>query len=238
VVFKRKHHHTMRVVRHHPRKYFFRLLGLILLFAACVSASFFAGIYHVQQQQRTVENDQEQQKQQLTQELTQLRTNADVDRQTIEEMRQTVMTQKAQMAAYDRDLRVYKELLTSGARLNPLGVSFGVFTVFPTAEKNQFNYKLVVQKLSTKDTDFSGTLEFKVVGEQAGKPKHFFLHEISTQVTSTNIPLNFKYFQALEGSMVLPEDFVPKTLELVVYTGDQKNSATTETQLAWPIISP
>jgi hypothetical protein len=238
VVFKRKHHHTMRVVRHHPRRYFFRLLGLIFLFIAGVSASFFAGIYYVQQQQQAADNHQAEQVQLLTQELTQLRTNADVDRQTIEEMRQTVMTQKAQMAAYDRDLRVYKELLTSGARLNPLGVSFGVFTVFPTAEKNRFSYKLVVQKLSTKDTDFLGTLEFKVVGEQAGKAKHFFLHEISEQVTSTNIPLNFKYFQALEGNMTLPEDFIPKTLELVVYTGDQKSSATTETQLAWPIASP
>jgi hypothetical protein len=236
VVFKRKHHHTMRVVRHHPRKYFFRLLGLMLLFFICVSASFFAGIYHVEQQQRNVDNNQ--QKQLLTQELTQLRTNADVDRQTIEEMRQVVMTQKAQMTAYDRDLRVYKELLTSGAKLNPLGVSFGVFTVFPAAEKNHFSYKLVVQKLSTKEADFLGTLDFKVVGIQAGKPKQFSLHEVSSQVTTASIPLSFKYFQALEGSMVLPADFEPKTLELVVYTGDQKSSATVETQLAWPIASP
>jgi hypothetical protein len=238
VVFKRKHHHTMRVVRHHPRKYFFRLLGLVILFVLSVAASFYAGIRHLELQQLAADNDQIQQQQILTQELTQLRTNADVDRQTIEEMRQLVMTQKAQMASYDRDLRVYKELLTSGAKLNPLGVSFGVFTVFPTAEKNHFSYKLVVQKLSTKDADFSGTLEFKLVGEQSGKPKHFFLHEISDQVVPASIPLNFKYFQALEGNILLPEDFTPKTVELIVYTGDQKNSATVETQLAWPIGSP
>ncbi len=220
--------HPMRIIPYRPSARYLRFLMYLMAVAAC----FFAGFYYAQRLQVAVEDNKSQEQQKMAQELSGLYTNAAVDRQTIEDMRQLVMTQKAQMAASERFLLVYKELLASGAKLNPLGVSFGLFTVFPLSEKGHFNFKLVVQKLSTQEADFVGNLEFKVIGEQAGKRAELSLYQISTQATSSSIPLNLKYFQVLEGELLLPLDFVPKTVELVVKTGDR---TVIETQLEWPI---
>lgn len=232
-------HHSMRIVPHRPIMQILRYLALLAAFVTCIVASYYAGIYRTQMNHDSASSDKSQQHQQalngVTQELTKLRTNADVDRQTIEEMRQLTMTQKAQMAAYERDLRVYKELLAPGAKTNPLGVSFGLFTVFAMPEKGHFKYKLVVQKLSAKETDFSGLLDFRIIGEQAGKSAALPLYQVSDQLTSPTIPLDFKYFQTLEGEFTLPADFAPQNVQLIVKSNDKKSAPIVEAQLEWPI---
>lgn len=229
----------MRVIPHSPRDAFLRALALVLAFLVSLPVSFFAGVYWAQQQQQSLEQNVDQEHQKvvagLSQELTQLRTNVEVDRQSMEDLRQLVMTQKAQLNASERDLRVYKDLLSPGAKGNPLGISLGVFTVVPAKESGHFNYSLTVQKLATKEADFSGFLEFRIIGQQAGKSLQLSLYQVSSQVTEPSIPLSFKYFQTLEGELALPQDFVPQTVELVVKTEDKRAIITNE--LDWPASS-
>ena len=226
----------MRVTPHNPSAKALRIVLFIGVFAACVAASYFAGIYQITQQQALQANQQSAQQQKataaLTQEIIQLRTSVDIDRQTIEDLRQLVMTQKAQINAHERDLRVYKDLLSPNAKTNPLGISFGVFTVSPLKEAGHFNYSLTVQKLSTKDADFSGFLEFRIIGKQGEKSLQLSLYQVSSQVTVPSIPLDFKYFHTLEGDLTLPVDFVPQTVELVVKSEDKRTLVTSE--LDWP----
>ncbi len=230
-VVKGSINHRMRIIPYRPMVRFLRLMCLLAILAGV----FYAGFLYAQRQQLAVEDNKHLELQKIERALAELQTNAEVDRQTIEDMRQLVMTQRSQMAASERFLRVYKELLASGAKLNPLGLSFGLFTAFPLPEKGSFNFKLVVQKLSMQEVDFLGNLEFKVIGEQAGKAVELPLYQISKSATSSSIPLNLKYFQVLEGELQLPLDFVPKTVELVVKSSDK---TVTETQLEWPIPLP
>lgn len=229
----------MQVVPYSPRDAFLRVLALVLAFVISLPVSFFAGTYWVQQQQKSHDNNLEQEHQKvvagLSQELTELRTSVEVDRQSMEDLRQLVMTQKAQLNASERDLRVYKDLLAPGAKNNPMGISLGVFTVTPVKEPGHFNYSVTVQKLATKEADFSGFLEFRIIGQQAGKSLQLSLYQVSSQVTEPSIPVSFKYFQTLEGELTLPQDFVPQTVELVVKTEEKKSIIATE--LDWPVSS-
>jgi len=231
----------MRVIPHSPLAHLVRWGLLILVFATCLPASYFLGVYltneRYQAQEAHLGKQQEQVTAGLSQQLTQLRTSAEIDRQTIEDLRQEVMAQKAQLNASERDLRVYKDLLSPGAKSNPLGISFGIFTVLPLKEKGHFNYSLIVQKLSTKEADFVGFLEFRIIGQQAGKSLQLSLYQISSQVTVPSIPLNFKYFQTLQGDLAFPVDFIPQTVELVVKTADKKVSPLAVTELDWPTSS-
>jgi hypothetical protein len=228
----------MRITPHSPMAKVIGILMLALVFAVATVASYFAGTYQIRQQQAAQSYQQATQQQKatdaLSQELAQLRTSGEIDRQTIEDLRQLVMTQKAQMSASERDLRVYKDLLSPNAKTNPLGLSFGVFTVSPLKEVGHFNYSLMVQKLSTKDADFSGFLEFRIIGQQGGKSLQLSLYQVSSQVTVPSIPLSFKYFQTLEGDLTLPIGFVPQTVELVVKSKDKKSSSLVSVELEWP----
>lgn len=231
-------HHSMRIMPHRPIIRFLRYLSIALLIALATIGSFYAGMYRVKMHQDSLSSEKSQQHQHILndalQELTKLRTNAEVDRQTIEDMRQLVVTQKAQIALSERDLIVYKDLLSPGAKGNPLGVSFGLFNVFPQAQKGHFKYSLVVQKLSAKDTDFAGSVDFRIIGEQGGKAVSLPLYQLSDQMTSPTIEVAFKYFQTLEGEFILPLDFVPKAVQLAIKTGDKKAAPLIETQLEWP----
>lgn len=234
-------YHSMRIIPHRPLIKVLCYVGFFLAFALCILASYYAGIYRVESDQYSASSSQAKQHQQLlsdtTQELTRLRTNAEVDRQTIEDMRQLAVTQKAQIAAAERDLIVYKDLLSPGAKANPLGISFGVFTVFALPEKGRFKYSLVVQKLSAKDADFSGAVDFRIMGEQGGKAVVLPLYQVSEQLTSPTIDVAFKYFQTLEGEFTLPGGFAPQHVHLAVKSGDKKSAPIVETQLEWPISS-
>lgn len=229
----------MRVIPHNPRSRAIRLAMLVTTFVVCAPASYFLGAYvaGAKQVDAVNQHDQAQQKvvTDLSQQLTELRTNIEVDRQSMEDLRQLVMTQKAQLNASERDLRVYKDLLSPGTKTNPLGISFGVFTVLPLKEPGHFNYSLTVQKLATKEVDFTGFLEFRIIGQQAGKNSQLSLYQVSAQVSAPSIPVSFKYFQALEGDLTLPADFIPQSVELVVKGSENKPPPLVAAELDWPV---
>jgi uncharacterized coiled-coil protein SlyX len=229
----------MRIIPHSPLASVVRWLVLFLLFIASVGGAYYAGVWLTTERYQSLETEsgakQDQATSELSRQIAQLRTSAEVDRQTMEDLRQLVMTQKAQISASERDLRVYKDLLSPSVKTNPLGISFGVFTVLPLKESSHFNYSLTVQKLSTKEADFSGTLEFRVIGQQNGKPLQLSLYQVSSQVTAPSIPLSFKYFQTLEGDMTLPSGFTAQNVELVVKTLDKKAPPLVTAELDWPI---
>lgn len=238
---KRSFHHSMRVIPYRPYARLLSYAAVALAFCISLPAAYYAGVYATRHAHQGAElaatEKQAQAVRELSQELTRLRIDAEVNQQTVEELRQMAMTQKAQLSSAERDLRVYKELLSPGAKANPLGISFGAFTVFPSTEAHLFTYKLIVQKLSTKDTSFSGNLVFRILGEQAGKPAQLSLDQVSSQTILPSIPLNLKYFQTVEGDMRLPADFVPQKVELIVEPEDRKSPSIIETQLEWPISS-
>lgn len=229
----------MRVIPHSPFANAMRWVVVVLVFVACLPASYFLGAYVTHGKYKSQENKQGEQQEQataaLTQQLTQLHTSAEIDRQSMEDLRQLVMTQKAQLNASERDLKVYKDLLSPSVKTNPLGVSFGVFSVLPLKEPGHFNYSLTVQKLSTKESDFAGSLEFRIIGQQGGKSLQLSLYQVSSQVTVPSIPLNFKYFQTFEGDMTLPIDFIPQNVELVVKAMDKKAPPLVTAELDWPV---
>lgn len=232
-------HTYMRLIPHNPRTHVVRVILFIFGFVSSVLVSYMLGVYWTKHQQSSAINHQESAQQKiasdLTQQLTELRTMSEVDRQSIEELRQLVMTQKAQLNAAERDLRVYKDLLTPGAKANPMGISIGVFNLMPLPEQGNFHYNLTVQKLASKDGDFSGFLEFKINGQQAGESAHLTLNQVSTQVDTPSIPLSFKYFQTLEGDLKLPPDFIPQSVELVVKNSENKTPPLITAELDWPV---
>ena len=232
-------HHPMRVVQHRPTFYLLLKIALVVGFLVSVVLSYLMGVYAGKASYKSTDVEKIQQLQEsidaLNQQLDSAHANGGVDQQAIENLRQQVMTQRAQLAAADRDMRVYKYLLSPAGRANPWVISFGVFTVIPTKDTGHFSYKLVVQKMSATESDFIGTLDFKVVGKQGGKTLKLPLHQISSQVAAANIPLNFKYFQTLEGEMQLPPEFVPQSVELSVYAGEDRGQVVVDSnQLEWP----
>lgn len=240
--------YRMKVVPHRPLRNAVITLILLVLVGALLVATYFYAQHQAGKERLSPQEAQELRGQldKLTQEaseskreLAKYQLNAEVDRQAGEELRKRVMVLRDEKAALQRDVEVYR-ILTSKKSTNPMGISFGIFSVSALAD-NKKQFKLVVQKLAEGDDDFSGQLSVLVVGQKEGAETKISLHELvvnaaGAEPLTENIPLEFKFFQNIDTEIVLPEGFAPARVELAVKSNSKRNPVTVEAGLEWPEI--
>jgi len=240
--------YRMKVVPHRPLKNALITLVLLALVSAALAATYFYAQNQAGKERLTPQEarDLRVQLDRLTQEATESKhelakyqLSAEVDRQAGEELRKRVMVLRDEKAALQRDVEVYR-ILTSKKSTNPMGISFGVFSVSALAD-NKKHFKLVVQKLAEGDDDFSGQLSVLVVGQKDGVETKISLHELvvnteGVEPLADSIPLEFKFFQNIDTEIVLPEGFAPVRVELAVKSNSRRNPVTVKAELEWPEI--
>ncbi|MDF3013505.1 MAG: hypothetical protein K0Q78_1709 [Cellvibrio sp.] len=238
----------MKVVPHRPLKNALITLVLLALTCAALTATYFYALDQASSERLSPQEAQElrAQLEKLTQEaseskreLAKYQLNAEVDRQAGEELRKKVLGLRDEKAALQRDVEVYR-ILTSKKSTNPMGISFGIFSVSALPD-NKKQFKLAVQKLAEGDDDFSGSLRVSVVGQKEGAETKISLHElivnkVGVESLTENIPLNFKFFQNIDTEIVLPEGFVPVRVELAVRSNSRRSPVPVEAELEWPEI--
>lgn len=240
--------YRMKVVPHRPLKSALIFLVLVVLLGGAFIATYLYAKNQVSSERLSPEEGQvlRMQLDKLTQEaseskreLAKYQLSAEVDRQAGEELRKRVMVLRDEKAALQRDVEVYR-ILTSKKSTNPMGISFGVFSVsaLPDSKKQ---FKLVIQKLAEGDDDFSGQLHVLVVGQKEGAETKISLHElvvskVGAEPLVENIPLEFKFFQNIDTEIVLPDGFSPERIELAVKSSSRRNPVTIDAELEWPEI--
>ncbi len=93
----------------------------------------------------------------------------------------------------------------------------------------------MVKQLSTNRQQLSGYMEVTLIGKnQEGQRQRFELHQISEEQIAAKIKLNFRYFQRIEGQMVLPDGFSPERIELKMVSLKPKK-ALIEKKFTWVV---
>jgi hypothetical protein len=91
-----------------------------------------------------------------------------------------------------------------------------------------------VQQSTRKHQLLTGSLNVWVVGELDGKMAKFDLTRLSDDVPNTNIRLRFKYFQAIDGELVLPAGFTPRFVQMSAKSTKPRQSEVSE-EFPWPV---
>lgn len=248
-VVKGSAQYRMRVMPYRPMRLVFNYVVGFLVLAGVAVSCYLIGYDHGAQQLSLPGGvrDQQQQKiltltkdaEELRQQVANLKLNADIDQQANKDIRRQLMQQTVQIAALERDIAVYRSMMSSGRNANPQGISIGVFHVTRADQADAYHYKLVLQKLAAMDDPFQGDLNIKIVGVQTlggeEKPRSLSLHELSDQVAAEQISLSFKYFQNIEGDLVLPGGFKPEKIQFLVKSTNRKHPATIENELEWQL---
>lgn len=170
---------------------------------------------------------------QLRQQKENASLGAEVDRKSLEEVRQQVIDLKAQIAGLEEENQFYRNLMSPDG--NQRGLNFGPVEIVHTDRPRTFRYKVVMQQLAVESELLTGTLNFNVVGRQEGAVKVLPLSQLSSSVEGANIKLRFKYFQNIEGELVLPEGFEPERIELEARSSG--SNAAIEKRFAWLVQS-
>ena len=107
-------------------------------------------------------------------------------------------------------LDLYKAILAPASPRQ--GVTIERLHVSPLIN-HQYRYTLIlVQPLETRGS-VSGTLRFRIVGTNGPADEIVFPPKVDSA-----LPVHFKYFQDIEGTLDLPPGFAPTTVEVDVRT--------------------
>ena len=204
-----RHQHRTVVKRIHPHAWRWRLLGAIVLLSSC----FAAGAWWGQRlasgpapltNQSTVLRDQ----------ISQLQLQAEADQQTLNELRDDLRQQAADIGALEDMLAFYRAVLA------PEEVDVPAVIRPPELVKlddtSRWRLSVVIHRSEEGDAVYRGQLSVIVRGEGPGEPVRSTFGEVDSATTSGVLPLRFRYLQELQVVISLPEAFLPETIESVV----------------------
>ncbi len=80
----------------------------------------------------------------------------------------------------------------------------------------EYRYRLLLLKSGKREQEFVGSVQFLVIGDQAGKKVSVALPETAPGKPQA-INVSFKYYQRLEGAFQLPAALTPKSIQIRVF---------------------
>jgi len=151
----------------------------------------------------------------LQQWQTNNQTRRDIDAAALEMVRLDLASQQQTIAELERGIKFYKSLMAPG-ELQELqeGLSIRSIDIIPEDEPGRYQFRILVQQSTRKHQLLTGSLNVWLLGELDGKVARFDLPGLSEDVPNANIRLRFKYFQAIDGALVLPEGFTPQVVQM------------------------
>jgi len=141
------------------------------------------------------------------------RTRHEVDRQALDLIRSEMASQKGNTAGIEEGLRFYQGIM-SPEKVDD-GLSFRKPELVLADRDAGVSYRFVVQQEARKHDMVRGVLSVTIEGELFGQSVSYVLDEIAVEYLPDYLNLNFRYFQVLEGEMILPEGFTPELITLV-----------------------
>ncbi|WP_317933386.1 DUF6776 family protein [Halioxenophilus sp. WMMB6] len=212
----------MVVVPHRPWRTPLMLLGWVLSILVTIAiASFTTSVYtrariqdlELLNQNLEVELSQfEADAESLRQQVTNFRMSSDIDKMAAQDVRQEILRLQTHITELEQEISFYRGLMDPSSTQQGLGI--GKVELFATTEPRRIHYRVVVQQVAANHNLVSGNLSVDIVGRLDGRAKTLHIQDLSEQIDSDGIKLRFKYFQTIEGEMLLPEGFEPQRLEL------------------------
>ena len=204
-----RHQHRTVVKRIHPHAWRWRLLGAIVLLSSCFAAGAWWG-------QRLASGPVllTDQSTALRDQISQLQLQAEADQQTLNELRDDLRQQAADIGALEDMLAFYRAVLA------PEEVDVPAVIRPPELVKlddtSRWRLSVVIHRSEEGDAVYRGQLRVIVRGEGPGEPVLSTFGEVDSATTSGVLPLRFRYLQELQVVISLPEAFLPETIESVV----------------------
>jgi len=168
---------------------------------------------------KTEAEEYQQQVSQMEEQVSHSRVSSEVDKQTLESLRQEILQLNEQITELQESNNFYRQLMEPASHQQ--GLVVGSFQLWPGVVPGQYHYRLVVQQFQKDRRLLSGKVRVMLEGMLDGQPVKYSLHELSNDVATVDIPLRFRFYQAVEGELVLPEGFVGQKIDVSAErTGD------------------
>jgi cell division protein FtsB len=218
----------MVVVPHRPFLTWGLRIGAVVSLVVGTIGGYYAGYHKVARQLESLQATTREQEQalksleernaQLTQQLTNVKTGIDIDNKANDTIREQLQKTEAENVLYRSIMNPNEEEDKSPA--------FSEWSLTPNAKEGEFTFKIAVKQFAQATEWTKGELKININGTAEGKDTTLNYTQLATGESKT-LPVRFKYFQVITGTLQLPDNFEPKGIivSLVVH-GKKKESFT------------
>jgi len=154
---------------------------------------------------------------------------AEIDRQAYDEVDATLRGLQTEILDLKQEVDFYRGIVSpKGGQ----GLRIQEFSMTRNGETQSYRYKLVLSQFVKNQRLIKGLVRMTIYGMQGEGQKALVLKDVS-QPGRNSIGFRFKFFQELEGNIVLPEDFEPLRVE-VQAAPETKRLKNIKKMFSWP----
>lgn len=238
---KGRKQHEMKVVPHRPAYKAGMVVSLILFSAGLLWLTYDLGLGDGLDLKEQIVRESSVIKEELIKrdaDITDLRRKlvdyelgGKIDSQATEVVRKEIESLKNQVTELNEEIRFYQGVMLP--KMGDKGLRIESLNITPTDEPNRIKYSLLLTQVVDKHGFVRGGVEIKLLGSQGENQKELTFTEL-TEGNTKKIGFNFKYFQNLDGELVIPAGFLPKEV-MVVAKSSGRRSQTLERKFEWTL---
>lgn len=239
-VVKGSKQEKMIVVPYRPRQTFLlRACVVFLLLLTGAGAYYYGFVLGVRQNgEARVERDQlqvsvqqmEVENSALRQQLLNLEQSSTVDRQALASVQQTIVGLREKISQLEEDVLFYRQIMSP--ENDESGLVIGQLDLVATDAPGTIRYKMELKQQGNNENLINGHANVNVLGMLDSREVSIPLSELSASVQSEDIRLQFRYFQNIEGELVLPENFEPTKVQILAIA-EGSNAKTVQKSFGW-----
>lgn len=142
----------------------------------------------------------------LREQIAILERAAQVDKQAYSQVEESLKQLQDEMLELKEEVAFYRGIVSPSETASGLTVTR--FQLENIGAAHAYRFKLVLSQLKNNSQVVKGYARVSFEGLMGGEQKQLSLKEV-THGKLDRLKLRFKYFQDMEGDVVLPEDFLP-----------------------------
>ncbi|HHM04720.1 MAG TPA: hypothetical protein ENJ19_03140 [Gammaproteobacteria bacterium] len=141
----------------------------------------------------------------MRQQVANLKEAREVDRQAYSEVERSLKDLQDEVLELKEEAAFYRGLVSPSQAAQ--GIRVQRLKLTPSGNERGYAYELVLSQVSKGARVTRGFVHLLVQGLQDGASRELSLADMAASVAK--IKFRFKYFQAAQGDIILPENFVP-----------------------------
>lgn len=150
----------------------------------------------------------------LRRQITVLQTSQEIDRETYALVESNLSELQLRIQIQEEELAFYQGIISPEDGYAGLRIQSINFTA--TELEQHYILRVVLVQSISHDRRVTGVVRVHIEGSRAGEADELSPDEILIDAESGNIPYAFRYFQGLQGEVVLPADFEPDQVNVEI----------------------
>ena len=170
----------------------------------------------------------------LRQQVTNYERGRAIDQQAALDVQKTIMDLHKTIARLKEDTTFYKNILAPSEQNKGLKVQR--WEVEPIRDR-RYRYKLVLAQIAENKNFVEGIAAVNFIGTKGRGEQEIIPLRDMTGTRDLGVRFKFRYFQELTGELLLPDDFRPDKVQVVVQSKG-RNATKLEQTFLWKLEEP